>query len=180
MLSRFVPAALPFELTAERLFHEHGAFAWRVLRRLGVRDGDADDACQEVFVTVHRKLPEYEPRGSVRSWLYAICVRVAADYRKRAYVRREVPTDAVHEEAVEGSQEQELASSQARALLDRLLDELDDDKRAVFVLHEIEELSMKEAAAALACPLQTAYSRLHAAKRELQIALRDHQAKEAR
>jgi RNA polymerase sigma-70 factor (ECF subfamily) len=171
-------AASSEPVTAEALFHAYAAFAWRVLRRLGVREADADDVCQEVFVIVHRRIPEYEPRSSPRAWLYAICVRVAADYRKRAHVRREVCSEPPREPAIEAAQEDDVALRQAREVLDRLLDELDDDKRAVFVLHQIEELAMKEVAAALGCPLQTAYSRLHAAQRELDGALRRLRAKE--
>jgi RNA polymerase sigma-70 factor (ECF subfamily) len=179
LLSRVLPAARVEELTAEGLFHAHGPFAWRVLRRLGVREADVDDACQEVFVTVHRRLPEYEPRAaSPRAWLYAICVRVAADHRKRAHVRREVSSEPLPELAIAPSQEDALALREAREVLDGLLDGLDDDKRAVFVLHEVEQLAMKEVAVVLGCPLQTAYSRLHAAQRELDAAIRRLRATE--
>jgi RNA polymerase sigma-70 factor (ECF subfamily) len=70
--------------------------------------------------------------------------------------------------AIEARQEEDVALHQARAELDRILDTLSDDKRAVFVLYEIEELPMAEVAAAVGCPLQTAYSRLHAARQEVE------------
>jgi RNA polymerase sigma-70 factor (ECF subfamily) len=141
-----------------------------VLRRLGVPDADADDVLQEVFVIVHRKLPGFEGRSSVRTWLYSICVRVASDYRLRTRARREAPSE-VAEVAIEAGQEAHVETAQARILLDRVLDALDDSKRAVFVLHEIEELPMSEIASALECPVQTAYSRLHAARREFEAAV---------
>jgi RNA polymerase sigma-70 factor (ECF subfamily) len=175
------PAAVPTaELTAAALFHKHAAFAWRVLRRLGVPDEDADDACQEVFVTVHRKLPTFEGRSSPRTWIYGICVRVASDHRKRAGIRREVPSVRPPDRSVDAHQEDDVAVREARALLDRILDQLDDDKRAAFVLYEIEELSLKDLAAALDCPLQTAYSRLQAARREVEEALHRLRAREHR
>jgi RNA polymerase sigma-70 factor (ECF subfamily) len=155
----------------EGLFRDYGAFAWRVLRRLGVAERDVEDVCQEVFVTVHRRLPSFEGRSSAQTWLYGICVRTAADYRKRAIHRREVPVKEPYEGAIDANQESDTALREARATLDRILDALDDDKRAVFVLFEIEELPMTEVAIAVGCALQTAYSRLHAARRDVKAAM---------
>jgi RNA polymerase sigma-70 factor (ECF subfamily) len=165
--------------SAAELFQAYGAFVWRVLRRLGVADADVDDVVQEVFVAVHRRLPAFEGRSSPRTWVYGICVRVASDHRKRARVRRESLPDRLPEPAIDAHQEDDVALREARALLDRLLDGLDEGKRAVFVLYEIEELPMGEVALALGCPLQTAYSRLHAARRDLDAALRRLRASEA-
>lgn len=145
------------------IVREHGGYAWRVLRRLGVAERDVPDMAQEVFLVVHRKLAEFEGRSNVRTWLYGICVRMASDYRRRAVHRYEVPSEAPGE--VLGADA--AAQHEARDLLDRLLSSLDDDKRAVFVLYEIEQLLMKEIAEILECPLQTAYSRLHAARAEM-------------
>jgi RNA polymerase sigma-70 factor (ECF subfamily) len=147
------------------IFRQYAPFVWRGLRRLGVPESDVDDVCQEVFVVVHRKLGDFEGRSSLRTWIYGICARTASDYRRSGRVRREVVTDAPPEVAHEGGQHEAVALRQARATLDRILDELDDDKRSVFVLYEIEELTMAEVAEALGCPLQTAYSRLHAARK---------------
>jgi RNA polymerase sigma-70 factor, ECF subfamily len=139
-------------------------FVWRTLRRLGVREADVDDVCQEVFVVVNRKLAEFEPRASLKSWLYGICVRAAAAHRRKAPVRREIPTESPAEGATERGPDASLESQQGLAMLDRALDALDTDKREVFVLYEVEEMAMSEVASILACPLQTAYSR-HAAAR---------------
>jgi RNA polymerase sigma-70 factor (ECF subfamily) len=147
------------------IFRQHAPFVWRALRRLGVPAYDVEDVCQEVFVVVHRKLADFEGRSSLRTWIYGICARTASDYRRSGRVRREVVTAAPPEAAHEGGQHDAVALRQARAVLDRILDVLDDDKRAVFVLYEIEELTMAEVAEALGCPLQTAYSRLHAARK---------------
>jgi RNA polymerase sigma-70 factor (ECF subfamily) len=156
------PAGVP---SLAEIFREHAPFVWRGLRRLGVPESDVEDVCQEVFVVVHRKLGEFEGRSSLRTWIYGICARTASDYRRSGRVRREVVTDAPPEPSHEGGQHDAVALRQARATLDRILDELDDDKRSVFVLYEIEELTMAEVAEALGCPLQTAYSRLHAARK---------------
>lgn len=149
----------------DEVFRAHAPLVWRALRRLGVREADVEDLCQEVFVVVHRKLPEFEGRAKLSTWIYGICVRVASDHRKRAHMRHESQSEAVPEGRQSAPQLQEIAEAQARALLDEVLAELDADKRAVFVLYEIEELPMAEVAIAVGAPLQTAYSRLHAARK---------------
>jgi RNA polymerase sigma-70 factor (ECF subfamily) len=136
-----------------------------VLRYLGVREADVPDVCQEVFVTVHRKIDGFEGRSSLRTWLYRICQRAASDHRRRAYVRREVVTDLASEEhaTLEPSGD-ERGEVEARSTLVFALSELDEAKRDVFVLYEIEGMTMREVCDILECPLQTAYSRLHAAR----------------
>ncbi len=153
------------------VFRDYGAFVWRALRRLGVRESDVDDACQEVFVVIHRKLPEFEGRSQLRTWVYGICVRTASDHRKRAHVRRELVTDDPPEQVSHETADAALADKEARRALDAILDTLDEDKRAVFVLYEIEQLGMAEVAEAVGCPLQTAYSRLHAARKLVQAGI---------
>jgi RNA polymerase sigma-70 factor (ECF subfamily) len=165
--------------TADSVFRQFAPFAWRALRRLGVAEADVEDVCQEVFLVVHRKLATFEGRSSLRTWVYGVCVRTASDYRRRHRTRSRLalPTDAETwiadgvAPSVAQTQEEELATREARAVLDRILDELDDDKRAVFVLYEIEELTMVEVAAVVQCPLPTAYSRLRAARREVESAI---------
>jgi RNA polymerase sigma-70 factor (ECF subfamily) len=156
----------------EQLFVDHAPFAWRALRRLGVHDADAEDVCQEVFMIVHRRLATFEGRSSIQTWIYGICVRVAADYRKRAHRRHESPSDDLPERSGPANQHAELEEHEARALLDRTVQTLDDDKRAVFVLFELEELPMTEVAVAVGCPLQTAYARLYAGRAIVESALR--------
>jgi RNA polymerase sigma-70 factor (ECF subfamily) len=130
-----------------------------------------------VFVTVLRRIATFERRSSPQTWVYGICIRTASEYRKRAVHRREVVTDGGRDAAVDPSQEDDTALRQARAVLDRILGSLDAEKRAVFVLYEIEELSMSEVANAVGCPLQTAYSRYHAARKEVETALHRLEAK---
>lgn len=149
----------------EEVFASCAPMVWRTMRRLGLREADVEDLAQEVFVVVHRRLPEFEGRSKVSTWVYGICVRVAADHRKRAHVRYESPSAEVPEPSVGPSQTDALQRTEARALLDAVLEQLDDDKRAVFVLYELEELPMAEVATAVGVPLQTAYSRLHGARR---------------
>jgi RNA polymerase sigma-70 factor, ECF subfamily len=157
-------------LDLRTVFNEHARYVIRTLRHLGVKDADVDDVAQEVFVTVHRKLPEFEGRSKLRTWLYAICLRVASDHRRRAYVVRERPTDSPPVDGVERTGNEPDTSLESRAFVQELLEHLDDDKRAVLVLYEIEGLTMREVAEVIGCPLQTAYSRLHAARDLLRVA----------
>jgi RNA polymerase sigma-70 factor (ECF subfamily) len=146
---------------------------------LGVPRADVEDVCQEVFVVVLKKLPDFDARLSLRAWIYGICVRKASDHRRLAYRAREQVTPSVPEGAVTPSQEEDVDRERARGVLDQALAELDDDRRAVFVLFEIEQLSMSDVAAALGCPLQTAYSRLYAARKQIEAAVRRQRARSA-
>lgn len=159
-----VTAAAPTRPDMQFLVEQHAAFLLRTVRRLGVAETDVEDVAQEVFLVMHRKLDQYDDSCSMRGWIFGIASRLASDYRKSARVRRERLTDPPPETPVAPRQEQDLDRAKARALLDLALDELDDDKRAVFVLYELEDLEMQEVVAMLGCPLQTGYSRLHAAR----------------
>lgn len=153
------------------IFREHAPFVWRVLRRLGVSERDAEDVLQEVFLTVHRKLPAFEGRSSLRTWVYGICVRKALDHRRLARVQREVMDGTQPERGGDATQERALELGRARAMLDGVLEQLGDDQRAVFVLFEWEGLPMQEISELLSVPVQTAYARLYAARRRVQAAL---------
>ena len=161
------------ELHCAAIFREHAPYVWRVLRRLGVAPADIEDVCQEVFIVVHRRLDGFEGRSSVRTWLHGICVRVVSDYRRKRRTKPEPAGLVEHDGEVAATQVEQLAEQEARELLDALLDRLDEGKRAVFVLYEIEQVPMQEVAQAIACPLQTAYSRLHAARREITAAIEE-------
>lgn len=147
-----------------QIFDEHARYIWRTLRHLGVPEADTPDLCQEVFVTVHRRLSSFEGRSSLRTWLYGICIRVASEHRRRPHVRREIPLSEPTQEAYSEPAIAPESAFEQRSAVERLLAVLDEDKRQVVVLYEIEGFSMKEVAEIVGCPLQTAYSRLHAAR----------------
>ena len=162
----------PPRLTSRQVFDEHAPYVFRVLRYFGVRDADLEDVCQEVFVTVHRKIDGFEGLSSVRTWLYRICQHAASDHFRRAHVRREVVMDVVGSDVAEKQNVRDAALEvEARSTLEFLLERLDEPKRRVFVLYEIEGMTMREVCEVLDCPLQTAYSRLHAARAVLTEAL---------
>jgi RNA polymerase sigma-70 factor (ECF subfamily) len=153
-------------VTFDELYDRHFDFVWRSLRRLGVSPSDLHDVAQEVFLVVHRRLPDFEARSKVTTWLFSICFHAARDRRRRAHVRREV-LDATAAEDVADT------SADASSLLERrddlelfeaALASMDLDQRAVFTLFELESVSGPEVADALAIPLATAYSRLRLAR----------------
>lgn len=153
----------------DAVFAAHAAYVVRTLRCLGVRERELDDACQDVFVVVHRRLHEIEVR-SLRAWLYGICLRKALSARRTAARRREDPDET--ERAVDAEQEENVARRQQLERALAILDDLPDEQRAVFVLFEVEQLSMAEIASATGCPLQTAYARLYAARRHVEASLK--------
>ena len=155
----------------ERIYREHIDYVWRALIHLGVQRSDVADVAHDVFLVIRRRLSSFEGRSSLRTWIYGICIRTVSDYRNRAFRRRELSQDEPPEQIEVPRQERDAEVVRLSAQLSRLLDLLNDDQRAVLVLYEIEELPMKEVAAAVGCPLQTAYSRLHAARAALKVAL---------
>lgn len=150
-----------------RLFQAHAEEVWRFLKYLGVRKDDLPDACQEVFLVAHRKLPEFRGEASSRTWLYGISLRVAKAWRRRKLM---VPLGDL-ERSVAPLQEQERERRDTHELLCWALDSIPEVQREVFVLHEIEELPMMEVARRLECGLFTAYSRLRLARRALKRVL---------
>ncbi|HEY3498343.1 MAG TPA: sigma-70 family RNA polymerase sigma factor [Polyangiaceae bacterium] len=150
-----VPAAF------ESVYRAHFRFVWRSLRRLGVPERDVPDAVQEVFVVVHRKLAEFDETSRVTTWLYAIALRVASDRRRRACERHEV-LGVPAESASSNPAESELADR--RALLERALDALPLEQRAVFTLFELDGMQGHEIATLLDVPVATVHSRLRLAR----------------
>lgn len=156
------------------LYDAHVPFVWRNLRRLGVMDRDVEDKCQEVFVVAHRRFEEFVDRGhGPRAWLFQIVLRVASDARRH---RRRHPVDpdggiAQDRQSVDAPQAAAVQRKQALDLLDRALASIDMGRRAVLVLHEIEQMTAPEIARTLELPLNTVYSRLRVARIELDTEL---------
>ena len=146
--------------TLAELFHAHFDLIWRTVRRLGVPPAAIDDAAQEVFVVASRKLDVIEP-GKERAFLCAIAMRVASDAR-RAQSRRgtSVAVDADVLVDATPTPEDLLDQKRAREHLDALIARMPEDVRAVFVLYELEGLTMAEIAAALELAPGTVASRL--------------------
>jgi len=147
---------------------EHYGFVWRLLRRLGLREGDADDAAQQVFLVAVDRLGDMEPPRE-RSFLYGVALNVGARARRSQLRRREEPLDAAGDgESAEPSAEQLLERRQARDALDALLGEMPEELRVVFVLFELEELSTPQIADSCQIPTGTAASRLRRAREDFE------------
>ena len=156
----------------EQLYQEHVDFVWRSLARLGVPERALADVAQEVFIVVHRRLPTFERRCSVKTWVFAIAHRVVIDWARRA---RRKPITTLEHEVVDVSRSgpyEQTEKRQAVARLYRLLETLSPEKRAVFVLAELEQMTLAEIAEAVAANPHTVASRLKAARREFEQALR--------
>lgn len=168
--------------TLEAIYAERARFVWLTLQRLGVRRADLDDVCQDVFVTLQRKLPEFDQRNKIQPWLFAICAHTASNYRRLARFRLEVTTgrmsadDELNPAAPAYRRpDQEASDREQIAKAEAVLARMSPLKRTVFVMFELEGLSCQEIADELGLPVGTVYSRLHAA-RKLFLA---HAAKQA-
>jgi RNA polymerase sigma-70 factor (ECF subfamily) len=156
-------------LDVARIHDTHADFVWRTLQRLGVRSADLEDALQEVFIVVHRRLHTFDATGRLSTWLFGICLRVAAAQRRRAHVRREQATSDGAEcadESRSNDPEAMAAASEDRRRVEEALDGLPPERRVVFVMFEIEGMAAGEIAAELGVPVGTVYSRFSTARAE--------------
>jgi RNA polymerase sigma-70 factor, ECF subfamily len=167
------------ETNFKQLFEEHSGFVWRVLRRHGVPEREIEDACQEVFLVVHRRLSEFEGRSSLRTWIYGIAVRVGLGLRRKAFIRRELLVTVPDEQVSPFDMADEYARQEAQVWLKNALAELPRPKREVFVLYELEEMTIAETAAALGVPENTALYRLYGARKDIASALRKRELRAA-
>jgi RNA polymerase sigma-70 factor (ECF subfamily) len=166
----------PIELSTKDL-ERVAALAWRVLRRLGVGEHLVADAVQDALVVVHRRLPEFRGQSKFETWVYGILLRVASDYRRkhrraaRVFADVEVRLDQdIRCEAANPFEQ--LEQQEAADFIKGLLDQLPESVRDVFVLVELEELSLGAAAQALDISDSTAKSRLRSARKGFETALK--------
>jgi RNA polymerase sigma-70 factor, ECF subfamily len=159
------------------VYDAYAPFMWRSLQRMGVPDGDLEDAMQEVFIVVHRKLDSYqEDKAKLSTWLFGIGVNIAR--RHRAKVRNwhvGLDPDLTRSEAP--SQEAELQRKQESSLLQALLGRMRPEHSATFVMFELEGLSCTEIADLTGVPVGTVYSRLHKAREQFQLLAQKHTSK---
>lgn len=158
-----VPARPAVAVAVDRLsemFHHHYDFVWRSVRRLGVPADAVDDAAQEVFVVASRKLGSIE-LGKEKAFLFGTAIRVASDTRRAALRRRQAPADEQVELVDATPALDELVDQKrAREILDDLVHQLPEDTRPIFVLFELEGMTMAKIASYLDLPAGTVASRL--------------------
>ena len=154
----------------DEVYQANVAFVWRTLRTFGVAESQIEDAVQDVFVVVHRRLSQFEGRAAITTWLFAIARRVASNHRRRVDARVESLAD---EPAGNADTFDAMSRAQASARVLAILERLDEDKRIVVALVELEQLSVPEVAKLLDIKLNTAYSRLRLARAAFEAAVRE-------
>jgi RNA polymerase sigma-70 factor (ECF subfamily) len=162
------------------VYRNYVGFIWACTRRMGVSEDEIDDVVQEIFIVIHAKLETLQQPESLRSWIYGIIRRTVSTYR-RARRAKAASAEAFSSESEmqypQPPSPQELAEQSDQVkLLWQLLVKLDAPKREVFVLAELDEMTVPEIASAIEVPVNTVYSRLRTARQELETALAKHLA----
>jgi RNA polymerase sigma-70 factor (ECF subfamily) len=158
----------------EKVYDQYFAFVWSSVRRLGIEPDAVDDVVQEVFIVIHAKLHTLEKPESLRSWIYGIVRRTVSSHRRASHKHRDETSLPPETSTVAARQPNPLELTEQGSqieLLFRLLAGLSEAKREVFILAEIEEMTVPEIALALEIPINTAYSRLRHARQEFEAAL---------
>jgi RNA polymerase sigma-70 factor (ECF subfamily) len=160
----------------DALYSQHFDFVCRSLRLLGVAPDGLEDGAQDVFGVASRRLAEFLPNAPVRTWLFAIVQRVAANHR-RTRRRKQAPLEPLCEPlaARDPSPEAHAEAAQAAELIESFAERLDAGHRAVLVLALIERVPAREVAAALGIPLFTVYSRIRSVRGKLEAFLAAHE-----
>ena len=137
---------------------------------------ELEDVAQDVFVQVHRRWNQYDPARPIRPWLFAFAARLASDHRQLARHRVEVIGTRDDRAGAAPGADEVLERAGDVALVMCALEAIDIQRRAVFILHELDEYSMKEVTEVLGIPLFTGYSRLRVARDEFTKAVRQLRA----
>jgi RNA polymerase sigma-70 factor, ECF subfamily len=175
--------AVEGKLDVAGVYAEHAQFLWKSLYRMGVPQADLPDVLQEVLLVVYRRLDSYDGSCRLTTWLFAICLRVAATARRGKRRRREDPLDPTEQSSalVESNDPERCALARdARRVLDWALGGLDPEKRAVLVMFELEGISCAEIAQLLGVPKGTVFSRLSSARQAFLARLSRMQKREHR
>lgn len=184
VVSSLSPAVLPTPeevadaaLSFREMYDKYFDFVYRCARRLGVNERALDDAVQDVFIVAYRRRDSFEGRSTMKTWLYGITRRVAKDHRRRVARKEQgmVPTDGLA--SIEPSPQESSARNEALAMVQEILATFDESKREVFVLAEMEQMTVPEIAETLSVNLNTVYSRLRKARQEFERAVQSHHRK---
>jgi RNA polymerase sigma-70 factor, ECF subfamily len=165
------PGATPLKAARLRtLIVEQHAVVWRMLRRFGVSTMRVDEAVSHVFDVMARRLDDIVV-GKEQAFLIQVCARVASEFRRGDARRARIEDQSAVEGAYESPSPEELFERhEARALLDEVLEEIEPDARAVFVLHEMEQWTAIRIAESLGIPPGTVASRLRRGREQFERA----------
>jgi len=171
-----LPAAVP---PFHTVYAKYFDFVWATARRLGVDSAAIDDVVQEIFIAVHGSISTLQRPDALKSWVYSVARRTISNHHRAVRARGGKGSTVVDHE-LESHQPTPFEVTQKNAdlqLLANLLAELDEPKREVFALVELEEMTVPEVAEALEIPVNTAYSRLRAARLAFEAAVARHDAR---
>lgn len=168
LASGVMPGSAPRVDGPSAVHAQYADLIWATLQRFGVRPEDIEDAFQDVFIVVQRKLDRFDGEAKLSSWLFEICRRVASSHRRKAKKLRESTSETSMDALSDGTSgpERLAEEKQGREQFARILDAMTPDRRAVFVMFELEEMPCDEIAKLAGVPVGTVYSRLHAARKE--------------
>ena len=156
--------ATPAMSSLSRVYREHFDFVWRSLLRAGFSPAEAEDLAQDVFLVVHRRLPDFDASRPLRPWLFGILRRVASD-RRRSSGRSDRRLRLLPDAAPGLTPEQQAQRTEAASIVEGFLMSLDEPRREVFILSELEGFSGTEIAESLGVNRNTVYTRLRAGRR---------------
>jgi RNA polymerase sigma-70 factor (ECF subfamily) len=170
---------LPDESSFPTLYEEYFPLVWRTARRMGVPAASLDDVCQEVFLAIHRRLPYFTGRSSVRTWIFGFVLNIVQVHH-RSQRRKSVSHRAVGDlldpdtltDNEQASADERMRSAEAVKMAREALEEIPAEKRAVFVMAELEGLTAGEIARGLDINVNTVYARLRSARRHFQRLVR--------
>lgn len=154
-------------LDFQTVYQLYLTYIWNTLKRLGIGDADLEDVAHDVFVVVCRQLPRYDPARPIKPWLFGIAFRVVLGkkrHKAHAHTSEELTVDPADDgiSVFDRVLEREMLEVAKAAI-----EQLDFERRAVFLMHEVEDFTMPQIAAELMIPLNTAYSRLRLARRDV-------------
>jgi RNA polymerase sigma-70 factor (ECF subfamily) len=145
-------------------------YIYRTLRRMGAWPSELDDLAQEVFLALRGSWTNYDSTRPIRPYLFGIAFRIASAHQRKR--NREVAFGIVEPDDMAPRPDEALQSKQARTMVLVALERIPLRRRAVLVMHDLDDISVADVAAVLGIPLFTAYSRLRKARRELEVAVR--------
>ncbi len=164
----------------QAMYRDQLSYVWCTLRRLGAFEVDLEDLTHETFTVAFRKRADYDPARPLKPWLFGIAYRVLLDFRRKdrrlhgAELTADVETDPA------GTPEDALHAQQNERFLKQALSALDDERRALIVMHHIDGLSAPDIAAELQIPVNTVYSRLRLGRQQLEAAVKRLRATQER
>ena len=156
------------------IYEREFKYVWNVLRRFGVRSSELEDAAHELFVVLYRQFDKYDANRPLRPWLAGIAFRVASDFRRKAYRQREQATADAHEFQSTYDADKTIDERRRKEALYHALSEVDENRRAIIMLHDLEGYAMPVIAEVLEVPLNTCYSRLRLGRQDLSRILKNN------